>query len=102
MILEESLVGSPLVQVVWQRLQRGAREETDTVGDEVEAVAAANVVTYVRKLMHIYLYIYTEAGIVGDNEIEATAAAKRSRTDAISIHQYPHLYRYSFFFSLSA
>ena len=32
---------------------RGAREEAGTSGDEVEAVAAAKVVTYVRKVIHI-------------------------------------------------
>ena len=39
----------------------GAREEAGTAGDEIEAVAAAKVVTYGRKFIHIYLYICTEA-----------------------------------------
>ena len=58
---------------------RGAREEACTVGDKVETVAAAKVVTYV--CVYI-IYIQTEAGTVGDNEVEAIAAAKWSRTDA--------------------
>ena len=37
----------------------GAREEARTAGDEVEAVAAAKMVTYVRTLMHIYSVSYT-------------------------------------------
>ena len=37
----------------------GAREEAGTAGDEIEAVAAAKVVTYGRKFIHIYLYICT-------------------------------------------
>ena len=32
------------------------------------------------------IYIYTEAGTVGDNEVEAIAAAKWSRTDEIYMH----------------
>ena len=61
----------------------GAREEARTAGDEVEAVAAAKMVTYVRTLMQIYLYIYTEAGIVDDNEVEATTVAMWSHTYVI-------------------
>ena len=34
-----------------------------------------------------------EAGTVGDNEVEAKAAAKWSRTDVIHIHIYRLLYR---------
>ena len=74
---------------------RGATEEAGTAGDEVEAVAAAKVATYVRNLMHIYVYICAEAGIVGDNEVEATAAARWSRTKVIYIHLHVHLYRYT-------
>ena len=45
-----------------------------TVGDEVEVVAAAKLV------------ISTEAGAAGGNEVEAIAAAKWLRTDVIFIH----------------
>ena len=44
------------------------------------------------------VYIYTEAGTVDDNEVEAIAAAKWLRTDVIHIN----LYIYIVFFSLSA
>ena len=37
--------------------------------------------------------MHTEAGIVGDNEVEAIADAKWSRTDEIDIHIYTHIYR---------
>ena len=62
----------------------GARDEAGTVGDEVEAVATSKVVAYVRK----YIFIYTQAGTVGDNEVEAIAAVKRSCTDVIYIYRY--------------
>ena len=62
----------------------GARDEAGTVGDEVEAVATSKVVTYVRK----YIFIFTQAGTVGDNEVETIAAAKWSRTDVVYIDCY--------------
>ena len=42
------------VWIIYFSLVRGAREKAGTVGDEVEAVAAAKVVTYVRTYIFIY------------------------------------------------
>ena len=79
---------------------RGIRKEAGTAGDETNSRQKRRQSGYVRtKYRYTYMNIYTgmeylffsvrgareEAGTVGDNEVEAIAAVKRSCTYVIYI-----------------
>ena len=82
---------------------RRIRKEAGTAGDETNSRQKRRQSGYVRtKYRYTYMNIYTgmeylffsvrgareEAGTVGDNEVEAIAAVKRSCTDVIYIYRY--------------